>query len=71
LGYPLRTNQLLNDIGFVPSNEVLRESWSTPGNLVELAATFAGWDETVTSIIAQIDTEGDLILKMIGRHVDA
>jgi salicylate hydroxylase len=56
LVYPLRANQLLNYVGFVPTSEAMQESWSAPGDPEALAKAFAGWDATVSAIIAHIDT---------------
>jgi len=42
LVFPVRAGQLLNYVGFVPSDTAVRESWSAPGDQVALAAHFAG-----------------------------
>jgi salicylate hydroxylase len=55
LAYPVRANRLLNYVGFTPSDEQRKESWSAPGDPAELAREFAGWDPLIGSIIAQID----------------
>ena len=54
LAYPLRANQLLNLVGFVPTSARMKESWSAPGDPAELAREFAGWDSTVGAIIGQV-----------------
>jgi salicylate hydroxylase len=54
LAYPLRANQLLNFVGFVPTSARMKESWSAPGDPVELARDFAGWDSRVAAIIGQV-----------------
>jgi 2-polyprenyl-6-methoxyphenol hydroxylase-like FAD-dependent oxidoreductase len=54
LAYPLRANQLLNLVGFVPTSARMKESWSSPGDPAELAREFAGWDSTVEAIIGQV-----------------
>jgi salicylate hydroxylase len=54
LVYPLRANQLLNLVGFVPTSARMKESWSAPGDPAELAREFAGWDSTVEAIIRQV-----------------
>lgn len=56
LVYSLRANQLLNYVGFVPTSEQMKESWSAPGDPAELAREFAGWDPMVERIIGQVDT---------------
>jgi salicylate hydroxylase len=56
LVFPVRANQLVNYVGFVPSNELTKESWSAPGDPAALAREFVGWDPLVEAIIAQVDT---------------
>jgi salicylate hydroxylase len=56
LVYPVRDNQLVNYVGFVPTDELTVESWSAPGDPAALAREFAGWDPLVEAIIAQVDT---------------
>jgi salicylate hydroxylase len=56
LVYPVRAGQLINYVGFVPTDTQTKESWSAPGDPAALAREFAGWDPLVEAIIAQIDT---------------
>ena len=56
LVYPVRANQLVNYVGFVPTDQLTRESWSAAGDPAALAREFAGWDPLVEAIIAQVDT---------------
>jgi salicylate hydroxylase len=56
LVFPVRANELINYVGFVASDEPLKESWSAVGNPVALAREFAGWDPLVEAIIAQAKT---------------
>jgi salicylate hydroxylase len=56
LVYPVRGGELLNYVGFVPTDEQMKESWSAPGDPAALAREFAGWDPLVEAIIAQVDT---------------
>jgi salicylate hydroxylase len=58
LAFPVRAGQLLNYVGFVPSDTSVRESWSAPGDPAALAAHFAGWDPAVGQIIAAISGPG-------------
>jgi salicylate hydroxylase len=58
LAYPVRAGQLLNYVGFVPSDPSVRESWSAPGDPAALAAAFAGWDPAVGEVIAAISGPG-------------
>lgn len=55
--YPLKQRKLFNYVGFVPSDRPLKESWSAPGDLNELAAEFAGenWDPKLQHFISLID----------------
>jgi salicylate hydroxylase len=58
LVYPVRAGQLLNYVGFVPSDTPVRESWSAPGDPAALAAHFAGWDPAIGQVIAAISGPG-------------
>jgi salicylate hydroxylase len=58
LVYPVRAGQLLNYVGFVPSGQEMRESWSGPGDPAALAAQFAGWDPVVGTIIDATGSTG-------------
>ncbi len=58
LVFPVRDGQLLNYVGFVPSDTAVRESWSAPGDPAALAAHFAGWDPVIGQVIAAIDGPG-------------
>jgi salicylate hydroxylase len=56
LVYPVRGNELVNYVGFITSDEPLKESWSAVGDPEDLAREFAGWDPMVEAIIAQVKT---------------
>jgi salicylate hydroxylase len=56
LVFPVRANQLVNYVGFVPTDTLRAESWSAPGDPAALAREFAGWDPLLEAIIAQVDT---------------
>jgi salicylate hydroxylase len=56
LVFPVRANELVNYVGFVRSDEPLKESWSAVGDPLGLAREFAGWDPLVETIIAQVKT---------------
>jgi salicylate hydroxylase len=58
LVFPVRAGQLLNYVGFVPSSEKARESWSAPGDPGVLAAEFAGWDPVIGKVIGAIGGSG-------------
>jgi salicylate hydroxylase len=54
--YPVRANELVNYVGFVPTNKQLKESWSAAGDPAALAAEFAGWHPLVETMLAQVKT---------------
>jgi 2-polyprenyl-6-methoxyphenol hydroxylase-like FAD-dependent oxidoreductase len=54
LVYPVRAGALINYVGFLPTDEIMSESWSAPGDPAVLAKEFAGWDPIVERIIAQV-----------------
>jgi salicylate hydroxylase len=56
LVYPVRAGALLNYVGFMPTDQQMKESWSAPGNPAELARAFAGWAPMVEAIVAQVTT---------------
>jgi salicylate hydroxylase len=58
LAFPVRAGQLLNYVGFVPSDASVRESWSAPGDPAALAAHFAGWDPVIGEVIAAVSRPG-------------
>lgn len=55
--YPLRQRKLFNYVGFVPSDKPRKESWSSAGDVSELAAEFGGeeWDPNLREFIKLID----------------
>jgi salicylate hydroxylase len=54
LVYPVRADELINYVGFVPADRQMVESWSAPGDPNALAREFSGWDRMVEAIIAQV-----------------
>lgn len=48
--YPVSRGRLLNVVAFTPSNLDAEESWTAPGDVAELSAQFAGWDEPVQRV---------------------
>jgi salicylate hydroxylase len=56
LVFPVRANKLLNYVGFVRSDECMKESWLTADGPAALTEAFAGWDPMVGAIIGQVDT---------------
>jgi salicylate hydroxylase len=54
LVFPVRAGGLLNYVGFVPADEEMRESWSTPGDPDQLRAEFAGWDGRIGGLLREV-----------------
>src|SRR5262245_7189137 len=52
LVYPVRAGELINYVGFVPTGEQPKESWSAAGDPAVLAREFLGWDPMVETITA-------------------
>jgi 2-polyprenyl-6-methoxyphenol hydroxylase-like FAD-dependent oxidoreductase len=55
LVYPVRAGEMINYVGFIPADESLAESWSTPGDPGVLAREFAGWDPRIEQLMAEVD----------------
>jgi salicylate hydroxylase len=56
LVFPVRHGTMVNYVGFVPTDEEMKESWSAPGNPDTLRAEFEGWDPRIGKVLAQVDT---------------
>jgi salicylate hydroxylase len=56
LAFPLRAGKLINYVGFVPTDEEMKESWSAPGNPDVLRDAFAGWDPRIHQLLAEVQT---------------
>ena len=54
--FPVRSGELLNYVGFVPTASETVESWSAIGDRDELAASFAGWDPRVTELLDKVES---------------
>lgn len=55
LVFPVRHGTMLNYVGFVPTDEEMKESWSAPGDPQLLRQAFAGWDPRIGQVLAQVD----------------
>jgi salicylate hydroxylase len=55
LVFPVRHGEMVNYVGFVPTDEEMKESWSAPGNPDTLRAEFEGWDPRIGRVLAQVD----------------
>ena len=49
--YPIRPGQLVNVVAIVPAGDWRIESWTADGEIADLSAAFAGWDERVLQLI--------------------
>ena len=56
LVFPVRHGAMVNYVGFVPTDDEMRESWSAPGDPDVLRQAFAGWDPRIGSVLQQVDT---------------
>ena len=54
LTFPVRAGQLINYVGFVPADEQMKESWSSPGDPDVLRREFAGWDPRIETLLQQV-----------------
>ena len=55
LVFPVRHGEMVNYVGFVPTDEEMKESWSAPGNPDTLRAEFEGWDPRIGTVLKQVD----------------
>ncbi|HYJ97184.1 MAG TPA: FAD-dependent monooxygenase [Burkholderiaceae bacterium] len=55
LVFPVRHGAMVNYVGFVPTDEEMKESWSAPGDPQVLRQAFHGWDPRIGQVLAQVD----------------
>jgi salicylate hydroxylase len=55
LVFPVRHGTMVNYVGFVPTDEEMKESWSAPGDPDKLRAEFEGWDPRIGSVLKQVN----------------
>jgi salicylate hydroxylase len=55
LAFPVRAGKLINYVGFVPTDEEMKESWSAPGDPAVLRREFEGWDPRIGNVLQQVD----------------
>jgi salicylate hydroxylase len=55
LVFPVRHGTMVNYVGFVPTDEQMKESWSAPGDPAVLRREFEGWDPRIGEVLAQVD----------------
>ena len=46
---------MVNYVGFVPTDEEMKESWSAPGDPAVLRREFEGWDPRIADVLQQVD----------------
>jgi salicylate hydroxylase len=54
LAFPVRAGKLINYVGFVPTDEEMKESWSAPGDPDVLRREFAGWDPRIHQLLNEV-----------------
>jgi salicylate hydroxylase len=54
LSFPVRAGKLINYVGFVPTDEKMKESWSAPGDPNVLRQEFAGWDPRIQRLLTEV-----------------
>ncbi len=55
LVFPVRHGTMVNYVGFVPTDEEMKESWSAPGDAAVLRREFEGWDPRIGNVLQQVD----------------
>ena len=55
LVFPVRHGTMVNYVGFVPTDEEMKESWSAPGDPARLRREFEGWDPRIGEVLQQVD----------------
>jgi salicylate hydroxylase len=56
LAYPVRAGRLVCYVGFVPTDEQMRESWSASGDPDILRRAFAGWHSRIGELLGHVRT---------------
>jgi len=54
LVFPVRHGEMVNYVGFVPTDEKMKESWSASGDPEVLRAEFRGWDPRIEFVLNQV-----------------
>jgi salicylate hydroxylase len=55
LVFPVRHGTMVNYVGFVPTDEEMKESGSAPGDPAVLRSEFEGWDPRIGNVLRQVD----------------
>jgi salicylate hydroxylase len=56
--YPVRGGELINFVAYVPDPEWTLESWSSKSEPAEAVAAFEGWNDTVTTMLGNVEETG-------------
>ncbi len=56
LVFPVRHGTMVNYVGFVPTDEDMKESWSAPGDPAVLRREFEGWDARIGRVLDQVES---------------
>ncbi len=54
LVFPVRHGTMVNYVGFVPTDEEMKESWSAPGDPQVLRREFERWDPRIGEVLKQV-----------------
>jgi 2-polyprenyl-6-methoxyphenol hydroxylase-like FAD-dependent oxidoreductase len=54
LAFPVRAGKLINYVGFLPTDEEMKESWSAPGDPDVLRQAFADWDPRIQHLLREV-----------------
>jgi salicylate hydroxylase len=54
LAFPVRAGKLINYVGFVPTDEEMKESWVATGDPDVLRKEFAGWDSRIGELLKEV-----------------
>jgi salicylate hydroxylase len=54
--YYVSAGRMLNFVGLIEQDDWVKESWTEPGNIADLAAAYAGFHDQVRGIIAAADS---------------
>jgi salicylate hydroxylase len=54
LAFPVRAGKLINYVGFLPTDQEMKESWSAPGDADILRRAFAGWDPRIERLLSEV-----------------
>lgn len=56
LTFPVRSGELVNFVGFVPAEDLFKESWTAPGDPDQLREDFSGWDPRIETLLSHVES---------------